>query len=203
MKRKIGLAIILLIEAIILFVFGFYSSIGSPEILKPIYDCGKGFYDVIVAGFRDLCHLDTVNHGGMIACVLINIIFIVVYFLIFGLITYFVNKAKMRKIRKVVTIPYELTPQEKEMLDADHFKKKIPLWIFISMIIPACLIVFCLLARFDEAFSTEVGANVVGTSHFYTDFIAKYFQTGRIHTFLVKCFTNGHHFGYMDIINKV
>ena len=202
MKRKIVLGLILLLEFFVLFVFGFYSSIGSPELLKPIYDFGKLFFDHVIVWFRDLCHLN-VNHGSLIACVLLNVALIIIYALVAWIVKVIVYKSRMKKIRKVVTIPYKLNEQEKELLEPERFKKRVPWWLVVSLIIPAVIITIGLLARFDEAFSKEIHANVLGTSHFYTDFIVKYFHSGTLHTFIRRVFHNGPGIGYMDIINKI
>ena len=84
----------------------------------------------------------------LLALLLANIAWIVVFYIIFGTIGAIIKHHRRKKIRKVIS-EYKLTPTEEKRFAPINYKKKATKWIGKSLIIPVVLLALFVCIRFD------------------------------------------------------
>lgn len=208
MKKKIGLSVIIVIEIVLMLIYELYALVGSPAYLEFIYNIGKFYDEKVIESVAKLIQLEGKSFGNLLAFVLINVVFIILYYCIFCTISLIVKKARKKKIERVVKIHHQLNETERERFNYRKYMKRFPLKRFFSLLIPGLFLTIFAFARFDEQFSATINANDVGIFHVYT----KYMEPIMIDIFngtdvlvncLIKIFRNDLHIGYMDLISKI
>lgn len=204
MKKKIFLLLILLIEVAFFVVHGFFDKLGSPEILSFVNVGMESLNNKVVMPLISLCHLQEVPYNNIIVILAINIAFIIVYYLVFGTITAIRKSSKRKRVYRIVKTHYQLTPTEEEKFSYQKYMKKFPKIRVLSLIIPLCVLSLLVLARFDVAFGTALGANLVGSLDIYSQYIQPIFVNVLGNDDIVKLiFTNPIGIGYFDLANYI
>ena len=201
MKKKIFLVLILLLELAFFVIHGMYDKLGLPEIFNYVNVGYDLLMSKVVAPLVGLLHLGNIPYNDIIVILLINVVFILVYYLIFGTIGAIAMSSKKRKVRRVIKTPYQLTPTEEEKFSYQRYMKKFPKVRFWSLIIPLAALAVIFLARFDSDFSAAIGAEFRTDLMIYSDYIQpviiKLFGSDE---FLLVVFSNPLNIGYMDIV---
>lgn len=208
MKKKIGLSVIIVIEIVLMLIYELYALVGSPAYLEFIYNIGKFYDEKVIESVAKLIQLGSKSYGNLLAFILINVAFIILYYCIFCTISLIVKKARKKKIERVVKIHHQLTETEKERFNYRRYMKRFPLKKFISLLIPAVFLTIFAFARFDEQFSATINANDVGIFHVYTKYMEPIMKdifngTDALVNVFIKIFRNDLHIGYMDLISKI
>ena len=204
MKKKIFLVLILLLELAFFVIHGMYDKLGLPEIFNYVNVGYDLLMSKVVAPLVELLHLGNIPYNDIIVILLINVVFILVYYLIFGTIGAIAMSSKKRKVRRVIKTPYQLTPTEEEKFSYQRYMKKFPKVRFWSLIIPLAALAIIFLARFDSDFSAAIGAEFRTDLMIYSDYIQpviiKLFGSDE---FLLMVFSNRLNIGYMDIVSYI
>ncbi len=208
MKKKCGLSLIIVIEIVLMLIYVLYNLMGSPVYLEFIYNIGKFYDEKVIKTIAKLIQLGSKSYGNLLAFILINVAFIILYYCIFCTISLIVKKARKKKIERVVKIHYQLNEIEKERFNYRKYMKRFPLKKFISLLIPVVFLTIFAFARFDEKFSGTINANDVGNFHVFTKYIEPIMQkifndTDVLVNIFTKIFRNDLHIGYMDLISKI
>lgn len=208
MKKKIGLWILLLCELFIMIVYGFYSQMGSPTYFKIIYDCGYFFHHTLIASINKLIRLNNQSFGELVSALIINVCFIIVYYLIFGIIGLIIKNSKKKKINRVIKNHYVLNDNEKEKFNYKNYLKRFPIRRVLSLIIPLAFIAIIIITRLDRSLCEQYNVQTFGKIDFFTNFISpnvtKFFKNSPtyINKYLLL-FHNNKNIGYFDLINKL
>ncbi len=173
MKKKIFLWIILVLEAVLFVFLGVLNS--YPDLKSQIPFNGfylvSGYYYDSIKVLMQLTHFDVLlermfgevypNLFIFISLVVVNLLFIGVYYLIFGPITISLNKKKEKEIREIVK-PYELSNSEYEKFNYKNYLGNFPIKRIISLIIPLLFIALFVLVRFDRQLCSDTDSNIHG-----------------------------------------
>lgn len=208
MKKKIGIIIILIIEFLLLSFYSLNVVITLPSSFKPAIDICEYFYTYVVIKPCLLLNLDSYSFGKLCTLLIVNIVFVAVYFIIFSTIGAISKSRKRKKIYRVVKIPYELNEAEEERFSIKNYKKKFPIRRVVSLIIPTTFLSLFILMRYDSQFSLKANFLEVGMFDIYSKFIDPIIQKiinndATINNLILKVFTNERSVGYADIINKL
>ena len=204
MKKRIFLVLILLLELAFFVVHGMYDKLPLPEVFNVINVGYDLLMAKVVTPLVALLHLTDIPYNDVIVILLINVAFILVYYIIFGTLTAIGNSAKRRKVRRVVKTPYQPTPTEEEKFVYKKFMKRFPKVRVLSFIIPLAALAIIFLARLDSDFSAAIGATYRTDLTIYSDYIQpiliKLFGSDE---FLLVVFSNQYNIGYMDIASHI
>ena len=156
MKRKIGLVVILILEvafAVIYYVKSIWNQVIS---VLPFMDTFAGWIREFLGKiktwldipyFRD-CPNTTKN---MIIIVVLNLLFVIVYLLVFGIIASIRRRIRRRKIAKMSNRgKFVLSDEEKAKFEWKLYEKHFPIRRLISLIVPILFTFGCVLIRFDR-----------------------------------------------------
>lgn len=204
MKKKIFLGLILLVEIILLVSASVYQSHQSLTFLKPIFQVVSSFVDVIVLPVSKLLKLSDKPYGGILTLAILNVVFIIVYYLIFGTITVLIRKSKRKKVARVVKSHYVLSPIEEERYSYHNYMKKFPKARVFSLIIPLAFFAIFVLTAFDKGFCESFNISSLFPLDIYSKHIgpviSDLFGNDNLLRFL---FSNNAGFGYFDLIIKI
>lgn len=149
MKKKIGLSIILTLEFVFFLICAIYGALNTPEMFKPIYEIGTIFRESVVGTLIKLLMLDQIIFNELIVVTIINVTFVIIYYIIFGLIGHAQKKSKEKKIMRVVKTHYVLNEVEKAKFDYKNYLKRFPVKRVLSLLIPLLIVAVFVLARFN------------------------------------------------------
>lgn len=201
MKRKLFLFFILILEVFMLVVYQYYSFFEKLPLFNYVHQLDEFCLNSILIPFNTMIGLKGVENGYIYSLLLINLIFIITYLLIFGLLAKINLVLKKKKIRKVVKVPYQLTPEESEKFNYKNYQKNFP-WVRILLtIIPLVILATLILARFDKEFSSSHQANLIGTLDIYSNYIGKFINSIGLNKVMDNIFSNQYKIGYFDFMN--
>lgn len=142
----------------------------------------------------------------LLALLLVNIAWIVVFYIIFGSIGAIIKHAKKKKIRKVIS-EYKLTPTEEKRFAPKNYKKKASRWVGKTLIVPIVVLAILVLARFDiyniENWGLQVN-NLMGFdiySVYILPVLEYVFNPILVNELIKPLFTNNLGIGYYDLVN--
>lgn len=219
MKKKIFVNIILFLEFVLL-------GICAASHYTNVFDSLIPFNYVLVAGswceeklnwLADLIHvrdLFTMLIGQdmpfvslFLTLTAVNIAWIIVFYIIFGIIGAIVKHNKTKKRRRLIS-EYKLTPSEEKYYVPATFKKKCGKWVGWTLIIPIIFIATFIFARFDvrnilawkPLINNEYGFEIYwkGIVPVVNSIIAPL----NIDEYIKVLFTNDAGWGYFNLINK-
>ncbi len=213
MKKNIILKILIIIELALVLFFGLgsvFSFFKDTPVLNVLYILGNQLF-VFGRTFASLLHINLVidgisytNFTGLIGFVIINVIFIALYYGIWYLVSFIVNKHNEDKLRSVVE-KYELTKSEKARFQLRNYIHTFSPYVFISLIIPIVFFFVIITARFDSVIAKEASSKLNGTLHIYTNNIEPALNTlfldNDFHKIILNFFTRSSNNGYIDIMN--
>lgn len=143
----------------------------------------------------------------LITLVLVNLAWIIVFYIIFGTIGAIIKSAGRKKRRKVIP-EYKLTPTEEKKFSYVNYKKKTGRWVKWTLIIPLVLIATFIFARFDvrniRAWKPLIN-NEWGFEIYYHGILPvcnMILEPFNIDKYVKILFTNSGGWGYFDLINK-
>ena len=143
----------------------------------------------------------------LITLVLVNLAWIIVFYIIFGTIGAIIKSAGRKKRRKVIP-EYKLTPTEEKKFSYVNYKKKTGRWVKWTLIIPLVLIATFIFARFDvrniRAWKPLIN-NEWGFEIYYHGILPvcnMILEPFNIDKYIKILFTNSAGWGYYDLINK-
>ncbi len=213
MKKHLILKIIFIVEIclIVLFALGnVFNFFKVTPVLNLIYFLGDQLF-VFGGILSSLLHLNIVVKGisytsfnSLVGLIIANVLFVILYYIIWTLVSYIVRKHNEDKLRSVVE-KYELTKAEKARFRVRNYIHTFSPHVFISLIIPALFLTVLVTARFDEAICKETSSHLNGTLHFYSSYLEpalnSLFKEGDFHSIILSFFTRSSNNGYIDIMN--
>ena len=142
----------------------------------------------------------------LLALLLANIAWIIVFYIIFGTIGAIAKHNRKKKIRKVIS-EYKLTPTEEKRFASENYKKKATRWVGKSLIIPIVVMAILVLARFDVEnvpawglqINNSLGLNIY--SKYILPIIDMVLEPIQINNYVKVLFTNEIGIGYFDLVN--
>ncbi len=213
MKKNIILKIILIIELALVLLFGLgnvFSFFKDAPVFNIFYILGNQLF-VFGRTLSSLFHINIVvndvsyvNFSGLIGFIIINIIFVILYYGIWYLVSFIIKKHNEDKLRSVVE-KYELTKSEKARFQVRNYIHTFSPYVFISLIIPIVFLFILITARFDNVIAKEASSKLGGTLHIFTNNIEPALNTlfldGNFHKIILSFFTRSTSNGYIDIMN--
>ena len=218
MKKKIFVNIILFLEFVLL-------GICAASHYTSIFDSMMPFNYVLIAGewcldklnwladliyvrelFTMLIGQDMPFVSLFLTLTAVNIAWIIVFYIIFGIIGAIIKASKTKKRRRLVS-EYKLTPSEEKRFVPANYKKKTGRWVGWTMIIPILAIAVFVFARFDVrnilAWEPKIN-NEYGMDIYWKGIIPvldTILDPIKVDNYIQILFTNGS-WGYFDLINK-
>ncbi len=213
MKKHLILKIIFIVEIclIVLFALGnVFNFFKVTPVLNLVYFLGDQLF-VFGGILSSLLHINIVVKGisytsfnSLVGLIIANVLFVILYYIIWTLVSYIVRKHNEDKLRSVVE-KYELTKAEKARFRVRNYIHTFSPHVFISLIIPALFLTVLVTARFDEAICKETSSHLNGTLHFYSSYLEpalnSLFKEGDFHSIILSFFTRSSNNGYIDIMN--
>ena len=213
MKKNIILKIILIIELALVLLFGLgnvFSFFKDTPVFNIFYILGNQLF-VFGKTLASLFHINVsvndisyINFSGLIGFVIANVIFIILYYGIWYLVSFIIKKHNEDKLRSVVE-KYELTKSEKSRFQVRNYIHTFSPYVFISLIIPTIFLFIIITARFDVNISKEASSKLGGTLTIFTNNIEPALKTlfldGDFHKIILSFFTRSTSNGYIDIMN--
>jgi hypothetical protein len=213
MKKNIILKIILIIELALVLLFGLgnvFSFFKDTPVFNIFYILGNQLF-VFGKTLASLFHINVsvndisyINFSGLIGFVIANVIFIILYYGIWYLVSFIIKKHNEDKLRSVVE-KYELTKSEKSRFQVRNYIHTFSPYVFISLIIPIVFLFIIITARFDVNISKEASSKLGGTLTIFTNNIEPALKTlfldGDFHKIILSFFTRSTSNGYIDIMN--
>lgn len=213
MKKSIILKIIFIIETclVVLFALGnVFNFFKVTPVFNLLYFLGEQLF-VFGSIISNLFHLNIVvkeisytSFNSLVGLIITNILFVILYYIIWTLVSYIVRKHNEDKLRSVVE-KYELTKAEKARFRVRNYIHTFSPYVFISLIIPIIFLIVLVTARFDEVICKETSSHLRGTLHFYSSYLEpalnSLFKEGDFHLIILSFFTRSSNNGYIDIMN--
>ncbi len=138
----------------------------------------------------------------IVSCAICFVIETIVWYLVFGLIGLAIKKAKIRRRKKLMKHPYELTEEEKARFDSKMYLRHFPTKRVISMLIPLAVLAFFFLVRFDTTICAKYKSNNQGLFTIWSDYLKPFTDNfkiglnGRFYGIVTKPY------GWIDLANK-
>ena len=213
MKKSLILKIIFIVETclVVLFALGnVFNFFKLTPVFNLIYFLGEQLF-VFGSIISNLFHINIVvkeisytSFNSLIGLIITNILFVILYHIIWTLVSYIVRKHNEDKLRSVVE-KYELTKAEKARFRVRNYIHTFSPYVFISLIIPIIFLTVLVTARFDETICKEASSHLRGTLHFYSSYLEpalnSLFKEGDFHSIILSFFTRSSNNGYIDIMN--
>lgn len=203
MVKKIFLFLILSIELFILVVYNYYQHFESINYFNYIYQIGDKYINNLVKPLAELLNINSIPYSSIFTLILINVVFIILYLLICKVVSVISYHRKMKKIRKVVKIPYSLSEEEKERFDIKNYQNHFPWVRILLMLVPITIFSILILARFDSVFSTNHNCNYPGKITIYNQYLSDIIKNLKLDNTIDLIFNNSKGIGYFDLINKI
>ena len=204
MKRKIILVLILMLELVFFIVHGIYDELQLPEVFDIINVMYDALIDNFVTPLVNIFNLTNFVYGEFIVILFLNFIFILLYYIVFGILTGILNNVKMKKVKRVVMTSYQLTPTEEEKFSCKRYMRKFPKIRVLSFIIPLSFLAIIFLARLDKEYvkllDIESNTDLIIYTENIKPFINLLFGSDE---FLLNIFTNKYKIGYVDIAKHI
>lgn len=221
MKRKIGLVLILLVELFIGLVHNVkYISEAVGKALPFITDIATKYNDWLnsvtvrfnVADFtskwcdpiRNFLHLTNGQFSFVFIVFALNVLFIVVYLLVFGIIAAIIKAIRRHNRKKRIASQYVMTVEDEKKFEYQRYMKKFPIKRVISLLIPLAFIVLFIIARFDRTVASGFESCNDGYWQRWTWSIAPFFEefSPNLGNDLTKIVYNTDGWGYINILNR-
>ncbi len=213
MKKSLILKIIFIIETclVVLFALGnVFNFFKVTPVFNLLYFLGNQLF-VFGSIISNLFHINIVvkeisytSFNSLVGLIITNILFVILYYIIWNLVSYIVRKHNEDKLRSVVE-KYELTKAEKARFKVRNYIHTFSPYVFISLIIPIIFLIVLVTARFDETICKEASSHLRGTLHFYSSYLEpalnSLFKEGDFHLIILSFFTRSSNNGYIDIMN--
>ncbi len=213
MKKSLILKIIFIIETclVVLFALGnVFNFFKVTPVFNLLYFLGNQLF-VFGSIISNLFHINIVvkeisytSFNSLVGLIITNILFVILYYIIWNLASYIVRKHNEDKLRSVVE-KYELTKAEKARFKVRNYIHTFSPYVFISLIIPIIFLIVLVTARFDETICKEASSHLRGTLHFYSSYLEpalnSLFKEGDFHLIILSFFTRSSYNGYIDIMN--
>jgi hypothetical protein len=207
MKRYIPLWIILLIEAILVFIYGFYTNLGSPDFLSWL-NVGATFFVKNILGWVSSLfnRYGGIKYPGYVSLLIFNLVFVLVYAIIANIIYFVTKNSKEKKMLRIIKEHYKLTNAEENKFDYHNYIKHFPLKRVLSLIIPLFLIFVAVVTRFDNTVVSNSGSKLGGFGNLYVDFVSKmwssiFYASPNANAHYLDLFYNAAKTGYIDRMN--
>lgn len=213
MKKSLILKIIFIVETclVVLFALGnVFNFFEVTPVFNLIYFLGEQLF-VFGSIVSNLFHINIVvkeisytSFNSLVGLIITNILFVILYHIIWTLVSYIVRKHNEDKLRSVVE-KYELTKAEKARFRVRNYIHTFSPYVFISLIIPIIFLTVLVTARFDETICKEASSHLRGTLNFYSSYLEPalntLFKEGDFHLIILSFFTRSSNNGYIDIMN--
>lgn len=213
MKKSLILKIIFIIETclVVLFALGnVFNFFKVTPVFNLLYFLGEQLF-VFGSIISNLFHINIVvkeisytSFNSLVGLIITNVLFVILYYIIWNLVSYIVRKHNEDKLRSVVE-KYELTKAEKARFRVRNYIHTFSPYVFISLIIPIIFLIVLVTARFDETICKEASSHLRGTLHFYSSYLEpalnRLFKEGDFHLIILSFFTRSSNNGYIDIMN--
>ncbi len=116
----------------------------------------------------------------VLSCAVCFVIETIVWYLVFGLIGLAIKKAKIRRRKKLMKHPYELTEEEKARFDSKMYLRHFPTKRVLSMLIPLAVLAFYFLVRFDTTVCAKYNSNNQGLFTIWSDYLKPFTDNFKI-----------------------
>lgn len=220
MKKKLFVNLVLILELAIFIVYGINivskNSLVNIIPLNYVVAAGSWMHEQFdaLAGLIKIKELFTLLLGYnlnfvsvAIAFIAFNLAWIIVFYIIFGIIGAIIASSQKKKRRKLIS-EYKLTPSEEKRFSPVNYKKKAMRWIIWTFIVPILVIALFVIARFDRDMMNH--GNLVVNTGIKLDIYTKYIVPAmngllsplKFNDYFKLIFSNSQGIGYYDLVNK-
>lgn len=154
MKRAIGLICIFVVEIAFGVVYYLKNIWNQIVAAIPYAETIAGWFRQILTFFKDWISFEAFSRlpnmaKNIIIIVALNLVFLILYLLIFGIIAAIQKRSRRKKLLKNTKKTFTLSDEEKAKFEWKLYEKKFPIRRLISLLIPILFTLICIVIRYD------------------------------------------------------